>query len=95
MFRHRHCALIVLCLSMLSCLVSGAAQSPSVEAPKTSAKIWVGRYREIEEYLKTAECVSIERLPPSALHSPAGWTCGPDGVAGVASGDPPWFLHEL
>ena len=64
MLSQRQCTLVVLCLSMLSCLVSGAAQSPSTEAPKTSAKIWVGRYREIEEYLKTAECVSIERLPP-------------------------------
>jgi hypothetical protein len=62
MFRHRHCALVVLCLSALSCLGSGAAQSPSTEA--SSAKIWVGRYHEIEEYLRTAECLSIERLPP-------------------------------
>ena len=26
------------------------------------AKIWVGRYQEIEEYLRTAECVSMEVL---------------------------------
>ena len=64
MLSQRQCTLVVLCLSIFSCLVSGAAQSPSAEAPKTSAKIWVGRYREIEEYLKTAECVSIERLAP-------------------------------
>ena len=25
----------------------------------------------------------------------AGWARGPDGVEGVASGDLPWFLHEL
>jgi len=60
MFRHRHCALVVLCLSALSCLGSGAAQTPSTEASKTNAKIWVGRYREIEEYLRTAECLSIQ-----------------------------------
>ena len=28
------------------------------------AKIWVGRYQEIEEYLRTAECVSMEVFDP-------------------------------
>jgi hypothetical protein len=32
-----------------------------------TAKIWVGRYQEIEEYLKTAECVSIEELGPNKV----------------------------
>ena len=62
MVRHRHCALVVLCLSTLSCLESGAAQSASTAAAKTSAKIWVGRYRETEEYLRTAECMNMEQL---------------------------------
>jgi hypothetical protein len=67
MFRHRHCALVVLCLSALSCLGSGAAQAPSTEA--SNAKIWVGRYREIEEYLKTAECVNLESLGANMDHA--------------------------
>ena len=33
-------------------------------APKTSAKIWVGRHQEIEEYLRTAECVSTRGSSP-------------------------------
>jgi hypothetical protein len=70
MFCYRHGALVVLCLSALSCLESGAAQSPSAPARQSSAKIWVGRYQEIEEYLKTAECLSLENLGPTYL-----WRC--------------------
>src|SRR5688572_7310439 len=36
--------------------VLGQAQSPS---DKRDAKTWVGRNQEIEEYLKTADCVSM------------------------------------
>jgi hypothetical protein len=36
----------------------GPEQAASTE--KVSAKTWVGRHQEIEEYLKTAECVSME-----------------------------------
>jgi hypothetical protein len=87
MFRHRHCALVVLCLSALSCPGSGAAQAPSTEA--SSAKIWVGRYREIEEYLRTAECLNLERLPALTMRCalrPGGpvarmaWMVLPPGV---------------
>ena len=87
MIRHRHCALVVLCLSALSCLGSGAAQAPTIDASKTSAKIWVGRYGEIEEYLRTAECLSIERLPPMRCALPPGgpvtrmaWLVLPPGI---------------
>ena len=34
----------------------------SIAAQETSAKIWVGRYQEIEEYLRTAECVNLQKL---------------------------------
>lgn len=37
-------------------IVLGVAQSPS---DTVGAKNWVGRHQEIEEYLKTAECVRI------------------------------------
>ena len=77
-------------------LASGSAQSPSMEAPKTNSKIWVGRYHEIEEYLKTAECVSIERLGallgrcilrPGGPVARMAWRSLPR--------DLPRFLHEL
>ena len=31
-------------------------------AEQAGSKIWVGRYREIEEYLRTAECVTKTTL---------------------------------
>ena len=58
----RRGALTALCLSLWGFESPGAAQTA---AQGTNAKIWVGRYQEIEEYLRTAECLSIEELGPS------------------------------
>jgi len=46
---------LVLLLAVVP-VVLGQAQSPS---DKPAAKTWVGRHQEIEEYLKTADCVSM------------------------------------
>ena len=48
---------------LLVCLAtaSGPPERPA-PAPGLGARIWVGRYQEIEEYLRTAECVSMEAL---------------------------------
>jgi len=46
---------LVLLLALVP-VVLGQAQSPS---DKRAAKTWVGRHQEIEEYLKTADCVSM------------------------------------
>jgi hypothetical protein len=35
--------------------------------PRSGVKIWVGRHQEIEEYLRTADCVSMEMIVPAAL----------------------------
>jgi hypothetical protein len=43
----------------LSPVLLGHAQSPS---DKGTAKTWVGRNQEIEEYLKTADCVSMRKF---------------------------------
>jgi len=68
MMYSRRCALVVLCLSALSgCESLRAEQSSSTAAQGTSSKIWVGRYQEIEEYLRTAECLNLERLGPTYL----------------------------
>lgn len=37
-------------------------QGPPAFTQEPGAKIWVGRYQEIEEYLRTAECLSLERF---------------------------------
>jgi hypothetical protein len=52
---------VVLLLSLLP-MWSGAEQAASAE--KVSAKTWVGRQQEIEEALRTEECVSVEVFPP-------------------------------
>jgi hypothetical protein len=51
-------------LLLLACMPSfvGHEQSPSNQLP--GAKTWVGRNQEIEEYLKTAECVSMRWFAP-------------------------------
>jgi hypothetical protein len=88
MFCQRRHALVVLCLSTLAAIEScGAAQSTSPAAPNMSSKIWVGRYEEIEEYLRTAECLSIERilstrctLRPGGPVARMAWLVLPPGI---------------
>ncbi len=45
-------------------MVSVAPQL-STSQQQTGSKTWVGRYQEIEEYLRTAECDAIENLGPA------------------------------
>jgi hypothetical protein len=40
-----------------------AGQEKSVPSQEPSAKTWVGRYQEMEEYLRTAECVDTFQKP--------------------------------
>jgi hypothetical protein len=58
-------------------------------AEQAGSKIWVGRYREIEEYLRTAECVTkttlgagLSRcnLPPGGPVARMAWRPRPPGV---------------
>ena len=41
------------------------SQAPPASKQAPGAKIWVDRYQEIEEYLRTAECVSMEIFGPN------------------------------
>jgi hypothetical protein len=56
----RAVALLVACLPAL--LDQGSAANP-----RPGSKIWVGRHQEIEEYLRTAECVNMEVLVPAVM----------------------------
>ena len=58
MTRFRRVAAVLVCLS------AGWVQGPPASTREAGAKIWVGRYQEIEEYLRTAECVSMEVFAP-------------------------------
>jgi hypothetical protein len=75
----------------MACLVV-LLNYPGQPAPTEgrSAKIWVGRYQEIEEYLRTAECVNME-----ALRFVARCTLRPGGpVARMAWRPLPPGIHE-
>lgn len=56
-------------LATLSVCVLGASLTPlsqtSSRSQETSANPWVGRYREVEEYLRTAECDAMENIGPA------------------------------
>jgi hypothetical protein len=59
MIRLRRVAVFLICLpTFLGC------QGQPAFTQGISAKIWVGRYQEIEEYLRTAECVSMQGSDP-------------------------------
>jgi hypothetical protein len=63
----------------------GPEQAPSAE--KVSAKTWVGRYQEIEDALRTEECVSMEVFAPTNLSRCTFRSGGP--VARMAWRSPP------
>ena len=79
---------VVLFTAVLSCL--GQGQPDSNQAP--AAKIWVGRHQEIEDYLRTAECVKLEffggnragrcTLRPGGPVARMAWRPLPPGVHG-------------
>jgi hypothetical protein len=48
------------------CLLAIVSQGHPAYSQELSAKTWVGRYQEIEEYLKTAGCVSMQRFEMGA-----------------------------
>ena len=59
MIRHRGVAVFLVCLTP----IVGCHGEPAF-TQGLGSKIWVGRYQEIEEYLRTGECVSMESLQP-------------------------------
>lgn len=52
---------------LLVCLPALLGPGLDASSPRQDARIWIGRHHEIEEYLRTAECVSIEVLGPSGV----------------------------
>ena len=53
--------------ALLACVAAFLEQGPPAANPRAGAKIWVGRNQEIEEYLRTAECVTLEMLVPTRM----------------------------
>jgi hypothetical protein len=61
---------------LLLCLPTVWYQRQPASTQGLGSKIWVGRYQEIEEYLRTAECIDMKVLPPNV---PARCTLRPGG----------------
>jgi hypothetical protein len=90
MIRSRRLAVLLVCLTILLGLAPLRPGQPvSTAAQALGAKIWVGRYQEIEEYLRTAECVSMQMLDsgvmrctlrPGGLVARIAWKSGPPGI---------------
>ncbi|HSD65373.1 MAG TPA: hypothetical protein VLF95_01660, partial [Vicinamibacteria bacterium] len=53
--------------ALLACLPAFLGQGQPAANPRPGARIWVGRHQEIEEYLRTAECVSMQMLVPTRM----------------------------
>ena len=79
---------------LLVCWSALVSEGQPAFSQALSAKTWVGRHQEIEEYLRTAECVNMQMLGPNAPSDgvmrcdlrPAGlvarmaWRSGPPGI---------------
>jgi len=51
-------------------LVASAALAgwgPARSSPPDGSRTWIGRHQEVEDYLRTAECVSLEMLGPTQV----------------------------
>jgi hypothetical protein len=64
---------------LIACLPALLGQGQPDPNQRRDARIWVGRHLEIEEYLKAAECTSMEWLGP---HRFARCTLSPGGPVG-------------
>lgn len=50
---------------LLGLLPASSGPEQAASAEKASAKTWVGRHEEIEEYLKKAECLTMKEFAPN------------------------------
>ena len=52
-------------VGLLALLSTSSGLEQAASTDKVGARTWVGRHQEIEEYLKTAECVSMKEFAPN------------------------------
>jgi hypothetical protein len=74
MIRARRLVPLLLCLPALAVLPPFRSGQPVPAATSAlGSKTWVGRYQEVEEYLRTAECVMVDNLgPPKSSQGGSG-----------------------
>jgi hypothetical protein len=87
MIRLRGVAVVLACVPAL--VFSAGCHGQAAFTQGLGSKIWVGRYQEIEEYLRTGECVSMESLQqiltrctlrPGGPFARMAWKALPPGV---------------
>lgn len=54
--------LLSLLVSLVTPLDVGYGQRASPESAALGSKTWVGHYKEVEEYLRTAECITVDNF---------------------------------
>ena len=79
---------VILCLALsLSLPLQAAAQAPGGSTEPASSKVWIGRYAEFEEFLKTAKIEGGDRTPVGVL-APTHARFTPGGLAAGAAVKP-------
>jgi hypothetical protein len=53
--------------ALLLCVPALLGQGRPAPDERSAAKSWVGRYQEVEDYLRAAECVNMETFVPNRL----------------------------
>lgn len=54
-------------VAIMLCVAGFLGQRPPAATETSGSKIWIGHYQEFEDYLKTAECASIDVFPKTNL----------------------------
>jgi hypothetical protein len=93
LIRARRRPSLLFCLPVVLAAAPLIIQEPASQAPTgLGSKSWVGRYQEVEEYLRTAECARLEGvgaavtarkrcvLPPGGPVSRMSWNPLPPGI---------------
>ncbi len=65
-------------------LVAPAAATPVVETQGNGSKVWIGRYAEFEEFLRTAPVERVDKIPVGVTKPERGFFA-PGGIAGSAA----------
>ena len=84
---HRRWLPVVLVLVLAASYARVAAQT-SPAKPATGAKIWVGRYQEFEDYLKTAEVTNRTEKLPVGVTAPKKIELAPGGLVDAITWKP-------
>ena len=61
-----------------------AAATPVVETQPNGSKVWIGRYAEFEEFLRTAPVERVDKIPVGVTKPERGFFA-PGGIAGSAA----------